>query len=301
MEKIDLNKLKTFYHVALEGSYQKASVYLGIKSSYISKHITSLENIFKFKLFKRSHRSLVLTEKGQELFQSVQIMMNQVEKIEEISNFDSEDDDTIRIVTTAGVTNLWLIRKLSDFITLYPKYKLRIIAIDEKIDIVNHFADVAILPKIDPNPNVVQRKLFTFHAKLFAAKKYLDKFGVPKTPEDLDHHRLISYYHNEVGHRGDLDWHLKLGAKNKIPRIPFLVINSAIGLYEAAVQGLGIVVITEEFPYFKRRLEAGFDDFDLIKVLPDEGVEIPIYFATHHQKLTLSKVAALEKFFKSTS
>ncbi len=289
MEKVDINKLRTFYYVALEGSYQKASVHLGIKSSYISKQITALEENYKFKLFKRSHRSLVLTEVGQEFLKSVQVIMQQIEKMDEsFSNIDREDDDdVIRIVTTTGVTNLWLIRKLKEFIQFYPKYTFRIITSNEKIDVSDHFADIAILPMIDQNPNVIQRKLFTFHTKLFASKEYLEKFGIPKTPEDLDNHRLISFYHNEAGHRGNVDWHLKIGTKNKI-RVPYLVINSAIGLFEAAVQGMGMIVISEEFPY---------NSPTLVKVLPDEGVEIPVYFATHLQKMSLSKVSALEKFF----
>jgi len=290
MEKVDINKLKTFYYVALEGSYQKASTHLGIKSSYISKQITSLEDTFKFKLFKRFHRSLILTEQGKEFLKSVQVIMNQLKKIEEFSNPEKDEDDIIRIVTTTGVTNLLLVRKLKEFLRLYPKYKLRIISSDEKVDMASHFADIAILPVIDHDPNVVQRKLFTVHMKLFASKQYLEEFGTPKTPSELDNHRLIGFYHNEAGHRGNVDWYLKIGAKNKTPRIPYLVINSAIGLCEAAFQGLGIVALPEEFPYIGART--------LEKVLPNEGVDIPVYFATHLQKMNLSKVVAMEKFFK---
>lgn len=289
---MDLNKLKTFYHVALEGSYQKASIPLGIKPSYISKHITSLESTLNYKLFKRSHRSLILTDKGEEFLKSVQIIMNQIDKIEESSNVNKEESDIIRILTTTGVTNLWLVRKLKNFIDINPHYKVRIITLDEKVDVATHFADIAILPKIDPNPNLILKKLFTVHSRLFASKKYLEIFGRPKTPADLDNHRLISFYHNEAGHRGDVDWHLRIGAKDNRPRVPFLVINSAIGQFEAVNQGFGILAISEEFPYI--------DNTDLEMVLPLEGTEITVYFATHIDKMRLSKVLALEKFFMET-
>lgn len=299
MEKIDTKKLVTFYHVAVEGSYQKASVHLGVKTSYISKQITSLEDHLKFKLFKRSHRSLVLTEKAEELLKYVQIMMNQLEKIEEISNENEKDEDIIRIVTTTGVTNIWLVQKLKEFSTHHPKYKLRIIAVDDRVDVASHYADVAILPKVQSNPNVVQKKLFTFHTRLYATNSYVKEFGIPKTTADLDNHRLISYYHNEAGHRGDLDWHLRIGTKDSQPRTPFLVMNSALGLYEALIQGLGIVVITEEFPYFNLDCAADCSNRDaLVKILPEEGVEIPIFFASNVLKMNLNKVMLLEKFFR---
>jgi len=184
------------------------------------------------------HRSVILTQKGEALFKVAQGIMNQLDKIKEISNNATEEDDTIRIVTTTGVTNFWIINKLAAFTTLYPHYKLRIMAVDDKVDISTHFADLAILPRVDSNPDIVQRKLFTFHTKLFASKEYLEKFGMPETPEALDDHRLISYYHNMAGHRGDLDWHLRIGTKQ--PRIPYLIINSALGLYEALVLGFAL-------------------------------------------------------------
>lgn len=291
---MDLNRLKTFYYVALEGSYQKASNHLGIKSSYISKHITSLEDHLKIKLFKRSHRSLVLTEPGEEFFKSVQIVMQQIEKIEAISKTDKEEeDDIIRIVTTTGVTNLLVIHRLNEFMMLYPKYKIRLIAVEEKIDFSTHYADVAILPKINPNANIIQKKLYTLHSRLFASTQYLVKFGVPQNVQDLDNHRLISFYHNEAGYRGDVDWHLKIGTKLGVPREPFLVINSAIGQFEALRSGVGILAIPEEFPYLK--------EAHIVKVLPEEGVDIPVFFATHIDRMRFRKIAALDNFFTQTT
>ncbi len=298
---MDVNKLKTFYYVALEGSYQKASVYLGVKTPYISKHITFLEKSLKFKLFKRSHRSLILTDKGQELLDYVHIIINQIEKIKEITNLDNKHDDIIRIVTTTGITSLWLIGKLKEFTELYPKYKLRIITVDEKIDVSTHYADVAILPKIDPNPNIIQKKLYTFHMKLFASKAYLEKFGTPKTLSDLDNHPLIGFYHNEMGYRGNVDWHLKRGIKNEAARIPYLVINSAVGLYAAASCGMGITISSEELVHIVESLGAEDTQISgagLVNVLPSESVEIPVYFSVHHLKMKLDKVLALSDFFK---
>ncbi len=297
--RIDTNKLKTFYYVAVEGSYHKASHYLDIKPSYISKHITSLESLLKCKLFKRSHRSLILTEKGEELLKSTQIIMNEVEKLESvILTVNNRDNNIIRIVTTTGATVLWLLKKIKPFMKLYPQYKIRIISTEDKIDIASHYADVFVLPKMQRTTSITQKKLFVFHMKLFASKKYTDVFGVPQTVSDLDHHRLISYYHNEVGYRGNLDWHLMLGIKQGPPRVPHLVLNSTLGLYEALYQGMGIVVLTEEFSDLK--IQHASEALEpLVPILPNEGVEVPIYFSTSHEKMKLPKVVALDQFFRN--
>lgn len=291
---MDLNKLKTFYYVALEGSYQKASSYLGIKSSYISKQLSSLEDTYKIKLFKRAHRSLILTEEGKEFFKAVQIVMQQVEKIEEFSDRTFQDEnDVIRIVTTTGFTHLWVVREIRKFIDLHPNYQLRILTTDEKIDISQHYADVAISPMIEPNPDIIRKRLLTVSTKLYASQSYLEQFGVPEKPEDLDNHRLIGFYHNLIGHRGNADWHLSLGVKSRKPRDAFFVVNSAVAIHQAVVSGIGIAPIIKDI--------FGYENFDLVNVLPDQSVRGDIYFATHIEKMNLKKVSVLENFFSELS
>ncbi len=298
---MDVNKLKTFYYVALEGSYKKASVYLGVTPSYICKHIKSLEDSLKSKLFTRSHGSQIPTDKGQELLDYVHVIINQVEKIKEITNVDNKQDDIIRIVTTTGVTSIWLIKKLKEFTKLYPKYKLRIITVDEKIDVSTHYADVAILPKIAPSPNIIQKKLHIVQNKLFASKRYLEKFGTPKTISDLDNHKLIGFYHNEMGYRGNVDWHLKRGTKNEAARVPFLAVNSILCLYAAISCDMGITSFPEEFIHILESINenAQINGGLLVNVLPNESVDIPVYFSAHHLKMKLDKVLALSDFFKN--
>lgn len=62
MIKLDL--LQTFAEVVRAGSFSAAARRMGVPRSTVSLHIQSLEASLDLRLFKRSTRSLVLTEEG---------------------------------------------------------------------------------------------------------------------------------------------------------------------------------------------------------------------------------------------
>ena len=86
---VDLEKIRIFYHVALEGSLLKASSVLELSSPSISKHLADLENKLNIKLFIRKRRGLQLTEAGEKLFVVASTSIKDLENIsKEISHKD---------------------------------------------------------------------------------------------------------------------------------------------------------------------------------------------------------------------
>ena len=139
-----------------------------------------------------------------------------------------------------------MLPKVAKFIKKYPELQIKIFTTNEHVRFSETDFDVGILPKVADRPEVLQRKLITTHSRLFASADYIKEYGVPAKLEDLKNHRLISFYHDTVGYRGNVDWHLKGDAKTYFE--PYLVINSAIGQFIACSLGLGIVAIPKEFP-----------------------------------------------------
>jgi len=88
---IDLDKLRTFYYVALEGRIGKAEIPLDLSSPSISKHIHALERQCNVKLFLRKRKGLQLTEQGKQLYP---IAKKVVKDIEEFLQQISKDDST---------------------------------------------------------------------------------------------------------------------------------------------------------------------------------------------------------------
>ena len=75
---MDAVALEYFYVVAQAGSVSRAASDLGIEQSTLTRHITRLEHSVGMRLFHRSGRGMVLTEKGQALLVSAEAVVGAV-------------------------------------------------------------------------------------------------------------------------------------------------------------------------------------------------------------------------------
>lgn len=268
---IDIEKLRSFYYVIKEGSLLKAAVVLEKNHTTLSKHLTDLEETYSVKLFVRKRKRLELTDKGEELFKLAQQTIPNLENgATEILAPTQIQSNKLRIVTTTGVIGIWLIKKIKILAEEFPDLKIAIITTNADIDFETSKADIGILPK-QSSKGLSQRKIRTHHLQLFASPEYLQKYGIPKSLDDLKNHKLISFYSDFEGNIGNVDWHLKRGLPDHTLRESLLSINSGFLVLEAGRQGIGIISIVEEFEYLKNT--------DLVKVLPDElGSVIDIFY-----------------------
>lgn len=269
---IDIEKLRSFYYVIKEGSLLKAAAVLEKNHTTLSKHLTSLEETYNVKLFTRKRKRIELTEKGEELFKLAQNTIPNLENgASEILAPSTTQTNKLRIITTTGVIGVWLIGKIKVLVEEFPELHIAVITTNADTDFDSSKADIGILTKQVSQQGISQKKIRTIHSRLFASENYLKKHGTPKTLNDLDQHRLISFYSDYEGNIGNIDWHLRKGLPEHTLRESVLTINSGFFVFEAGCQGLGIIPMIKEFEYVK--------DSGLVPVLADE-FPIDIFYVT---------------------
>ncbi|WP_032112857.1 LysR family transcriptional regulator [Candidatus Paracaedibacter symbiosus] len=270
MRPLDLSKLRLFYEIARQRNMTRAAEKLNVSQPALSQALADLEYNLKSKLFHRLSRGMSLTVQGERLFVFAENIMQQTESFEKSFHEKGEEiAGEIKIATLPFLGSGWLIPHLAEFLEKYPKINPKIFRRSENIDFTK--TDIAILPLIPHQPDLIQHHLFTVQGQLFASPAYLEEFGRPQTLEELDHHQLITYGENYSSPYGSPNWLISLGRTSIDQfRKSYFEINSIHGMWRSAQEGLGIA----ELPNYSTILDSGLE-----KVLPDTvGLETSIYY-----------------------
>jgi DNA-binding transcriptional LysR family regulator len=240
--------------IALEGSFTKAAQRLHISQSSLSEAINKLEYSLKTSLFIRNPKGITLTTDGEKLFYHTRNIIIEAENAKvAISQHTNEIAGNITLAAPYGFTSTNLFLRLTQFLKLYPEIHLTLICNDEDLDLKTREADVSIR-NYNPNDSGLQQTYLTSRIQhLYASQSYLEKYGFPKKLEDLKYYRFISFNNpNKPLPYGEIEWVLKVGLnEHDPPRQPALVLNSVECLYQAALEGLGIVALSHDSDLLK--------------------------------------------------
>tara|TARA_R110002124_G_scaffold36451_15_gene117494 strand:+ start:53480 stop:54373 length:894 start_codon:yes stop_codon:yes gene_type:complete len=266
---LDWDKLRIFHTAAESGSFTHAAEKLGMSQSAVSRQISALEDDLGLKLFIRHARGLVLTEVGEQLFRTAHRMHWELQQVETQMS-ESQDTPTgpLIVTTTVGIGSTWLSSRLDEFLKLYPLIQLEIRLNDAELDLAMREADVAIRLHRPNQSEMIQRKLFTVHNHFYAAKAYIEEFGMLTSADQLDDHRIVSFGEPVPSYLGDINFLERMGRADSSPRRAALKVNAIYGMMQACRAGIGIAML----PDYVTEKEDG-----LVQVLPE--TELPAYEA----------------------
>ena len=268
---MDWDKLRVFHAVAKAGSFTRAGDSLNLSQSAVSRQISGLESSLKVPLFHRHARGLILTEQGEMLYRTAHEILAKVAIAEaQLSESTERPQGPLRITTTVAFGSVWLTSRMKDFLVLYPDIDVTLVLADTELDLSMRQADVAIRMMPPRQPDLIQRRLMTMRYHIFAAPEYLKKHGMPKTPEDLDTHRIVVFGEDAHPPVPNLNWLLEAGTKPSRKRQAALKVNSTYAIFRAVQSGLGLGALPD---YMSR--ESG----NLVEVLPElRGPTVDIFF-----------------------
>ena len=283
---MDWDKLKIFHAVAEAGSFTSATVILNLSQSAISRQIQSLEDDLKVKLFERHARGLTLTENGEYVYKTAHEVIGKLKEVE-TSLGDQKDKPTgkITITTVRSFGTHWLTPRIQEFMKLHPEIEVELIFDDKELDLSTRQADIGIFMRRPKQLNYIQKKLIDINYHIYGSSKYLEKYGIPKSVNDLNKHRFISFGKGAPSPVYNPDWALKIGMKDNKKRKSIMKVNSVMGLLLAVESGVGLAALPDYLV---------FQSSNLIKVLPK--VEGPITEAHFVYPQSLKNVARVSSF-----
>jgi len=189
-----LKSMVVFAQVVKQGSFSSAAKHLDLTRAVVSYHVKKLESHLGVKLLNRSTRSLALTEAGEAYYESCNIIAEQAAAAQQkIDSFKREPEGLLKITCPINVGIQLIVPALNTFSHLYPKIEFDIHFTDDVINIMQEGIDLAIRGAPLPDTGLQALHLLTLPTSLYGSPEYLGKYGIPRSPADLDNHKWVMY------------------------------------------------------------------------------------------------------------
>lgn len=243
MARPSLSDLTAFVAVSTHRSFRRAADELGAAPSTLSHAVRSLEDSLGVRLLNRTTRSVSPTEAGLQLLDRLRPALGQLdEALDGVTAFRGRVAGTVR-VNAPRLGAAIVVRKIMPLMaTRFPDVTVDIVAEGRLVDIVSGGFDVGVrLASMIPLDMIAVPLSNDFRYMCVASPAYLDRAGVPTTPEDLKHHQC-------VGHRlpsGKLyRWEFERGRTVlKIDAPAAVVLDDEDLMIDAAIADLGIAYV----------------------------------------------------------
>lgn len=280
---MDWDNIRVFLSVARAGQFGAAARQLGIDDGTVSRRMKALEKALGTRLLDRQTTGCVLTEAGDRLFASAQEIEAKLLHMQgDLSQSDIELSGTVRIGAPDGFAALFLCSRLGEFKAKHPALTIQLVPMSRTLSLSKREADLAISIARPEEGRLAVRKLTDYSLHFYAAKTYLAKHGVPKTPADLERHCMLTYV-QDLLFADQLNFMPELYG----PNYSRLECSTAVGQLEAVRGGAGIGILHDY---------AAYRDPGLQIVLPDVGFDRSYWMITHLDMRRLGKVRAISDF-----
>ncbi len=264
MLKDNFNDLLSFMVVARERSFTRAAAQLGVSQSALSHAMRNLETRLEVRLLTRTTRSVAPTEAGEQLFMRLSPHLLEIEQ-ELTALRDTRDRPAGNIRLTAGEhamsAVLWPV--LKPFMAQYPDINVEVTVDNGLTDIVDGRFDAGVrLGEQVAKDMIAVRIAPDMRMAVVGSAEYLQRFGVPETPEQLDQHRCINM---RLPTRGGLyAWEFERDGRELRVRVDGqLILNSLPQRIDAAENGLGLAYVPED------AVQDALAESRLVRVLED--------------------------------
>ena len=138
-----LDLVRGFVAVGRRMSITLAAQDLCLTQSAVSRQIHALEDALGIKLLVRGHRSIAFTPEGERLFRSADSAVQQLQDV--VGELKGPTGrQTVTITSTMGLTGLWLMPRLGNFLQRHPEIEVRVSANSRAVDLKAEGIDLAI-------------------------------------------------------------------------------------------------------------------------------------------------------------
>jgi DNA-binding transcriptional LysR family regulator len=262
-----------------EGSLSAGSRKLNAALPSVSRKVAELERHLGTRLLIRTSRNVQLTDAGRDYVDAARQIVDQIKEAELRASGEYETPrGELRITVPDDFGHRVVLPLTYEFLCEHSQITLDVLTSNSFVDLIEQQIDLGIRIGSLPDSQLYAVNVGTVRIMTCASPHYLERKGIPKTPQDLAAHDGI--------HLGNFN-HWMFGRNLEATPMRRVHANDATAACDAAVAGLGVV----RLPNFilNEHLKSG----SLIEILPDYQMKaMPVHIVYVKQGLLPLKVRA---------
>ena len=238
-----LTSMRVFLEVVNQGSFSAAARSLDLSAAVVTRLVADLEGHLGSRLLHRSTRRLSLSAAGEVYAARVRSILSDIEEADQAVGAQTQAlAGVLRLLAPPVLATHVIAPLIAGFRQLYPNIFLEVEVASYKEPPIEDY-DITLMPTDGAfDGNVIARKISaTGEAVLVASPAYIDRKGVPITPQDLKQHDVLRLKAPGLQAR---TWPLFNASRSDEPLVvsvdPVLWINHSDTLLRAAMSGAGI-------------------------------------------------------------
>ncbi|WP_241051929.1 LysR family transcriptional regulator [Achromobacter xylosoxidans] len=239
-----LSDLAFFSLLVKHGNLSAAARELGLTPPAVSTRLAKLEQRLGVRLLNRSTRRVSVTQEGELYLAEGSRILADLQALERsVSSSRAQPQGLLRLNATFGFGRAHVAPAISDFARQYPEVEVQLRLTDRPLNLIEEGFDAAVRFGDLPDARLTARKIASNRRLLCASQRYLETFGEPRTPGELQRHRCIVVRENDVAYG---TWRLESGARTETVKVRGPVSsNDGQSALEWALDGHGIVMRSE--------------------------------------------------------
>ncbi|MEZ4459009.1 MAG: LysR family transcriptional regulator [bacterium] len=272
----DWNRTRAFLVAAEEASFSAAARALNISQPTISRQILQLEEELGVMLFERIGTQIELTAAGVELLESARAMGEAATRLSLAASGQSASvEGTVSVTASEAISAYLLPRAVQVVRERYPKIELELVVANDARDLHRREADIAVRNFESKQPDLIARKLRTTTAGMYATPAYLARHPL-NTVAEIRNVELFAFDRSSLM----IDGLRALGLDVDRGQFP-VATQSHLVQWSMCKQGLGVCLMMRE---------VGDIDPDVVAVLPEVAIPIPIWLVSHRELRTSRRI-----------
>ncbi|MEP5154529.1 LysR family transcriptional regulator [Planktotalea sp.] len=235
-----LLSLRVFAEVAEHKNFSAVAERLNISPAMTSKHVKHVEARVGARLLNRNSRNVSLTEAGAQYLQTIRPLLDGLMEAEAQLSTDSlSPRGTLKLSLPVWMSNPDFAAILTTYHQQNPHVTFDVDLSGRKINMVEEGVDLALRVAFKLDEGLIARKLAEVTFQMVAAPAFLDRFGRPQTPDDLNNAPMLAYSHVAA------DGRVKFGGENgmDVKLDPILKSSNESILHQAAIAGMGFAML----------------------------------------------------------